>query len=51
VYAKSIKQAGTGERMTALVRGVEWAPMGTNDAETEQEQVEAVLLPFAGKAS
>jgi hypothetical protein len=33
VYAKKMeRQRDTGARMDALVRGADWAPMGTSDA-------------------
>jgi hypothetical protein len=51
VYGKSIQQAGTGAGMTRLVRGAEWAPMGTTEARTADEGQEATVLPFVERAS
>ena len=32
VYAKKMeRKRDTGERMDALIRGADWAPLGTND--------------------
>jgi hypothetical protein len=43
VYSKMMsRERDTGVRLDALVRGAEWAPMGTNDADAmlSEESVE-----------
>lgn len=51
VYARKMERSrDTGERMDALIRSAEWAPMGTNGAEAESTVVlsENINPAYAG---
>jgi hypothetical protein len=52
VYTRVVAGAtsGLGEGMARLVRGADWAQMGTNDVQTLSGVAEADTVAAAGKA-